>query len=106
MPNNNPHCPWNGTRILLTLVCCLTIWGITFALWTSDSEIALIVVLLCAFSGWRSLSMFTPIVFIFAPLTGWLIYLIVKFILSTLIGLFVAPFRIGMFVADWIYYSI
>lgn len=96
----------NAGRIVLTIIFCALLWGITLMLWMSDSSIAIIVVLVCAYFGWRELIMFTPIVFIWAPGIGWLIYFVMKFILSALIGLFVAPFQLGSAIANWIHQSI
>lgn len=93
-------------RIILTVICCVVIWGITLALWMSESTAAVVVMLLCAFFGWRVLNMITPAVFIWMPLVGWLVYILIKFILSALIGLFVAPFKIGTGLAAKIQESI
>jgi len=76
------------------------LWGVTLALWVSGAGVALIVILISAVFGWSALSMITPVIFIWLPLGGWLIYIVMKFALSVLIGLFVAPFRIGAALAD------
>lgn len=44
-----------------------------------------------AYFGWKMLNRIQPAMFIWMPLIGWAIYFAVKFILSALIGAFVAP---------------
>lgn len=59
-----------------------------------------------AFFGWRALNRIQPAMFIWMPLAGWLIYFFVKFILSALIGVFVAPYVIGKKVTQLVNYII
>lgn len=84
---------------VLSFVIAIIIWGIAVALWTSQGELALIVILACAIFGWQALNSIQPAMFIWMSWTGWIIYFCVKFILSAIIGLFVAPFKIGKLIA-------
>ena len=84
---------------VLSIVIAIIIWGIAVALWTSQGELALIVIFACAVFGWQALNRIQPAMFIWMSWTGWIIYFCVKFILSAIIGLFVAPFKIGKLIA-------
>lgn len=84
---------------VLSFAITIIIWGIAVALWTSQGELALIVILACAIFGWQALNRIQPAMFIWMPWIGWIIYIFVKFILSAMIGLFVAPFKIGKLIA-------
>lgn len=44
--------------------------------------------------GWSALNKITPNIFLFMPLIGWVIYFVIKFVLSLMIGMFVTPFKI------------
>lgn len=39
-------------------------------------------------SGWRALNKITPNIFLFLPIIGWVIYFVVKGVLSAIIGIF------------------
>lgn len=84
---------------VLSIIIAIIIWGIAVALWTSQGELALIVILACAIFGWQALNRIQPAMFIWMPWIGWIIYLCIKFFLSAMIGLFVAPFKIGKAIA-------
>lgn len=45
-------------------------------------------------AGWRYLNKITPQVFLFLPYIGWVIYFLIKSLLSLFIGFFVFPFKI------------
>lgn len=45
-------------------------------------------------AGWKTLTYITPNIFLFLPLVGWLIYFIVKFLLSIAVGLVMFPVRL------------
>lgn len=62
--------------------------------------------LVFAFFGWGALNRIQPAMFIWMPLVGWLIYFFIKFILSVLIGVFVAPYVIGKKVTQLVNYTI
>lgn len=44
--------------------------------------------------GWSALNKITPNIFLFMSWIGWIIYFIVKLIISIIIGMFVTPFKI------------
>lgn len=43
--------------------------------------------------GWKTLTRITPGVFLFLPIIGWVLYFIVKFVLSWAVGLVMLPIR-------------
>lgn len=51
-----------------------------------------------AFFGWRFLTKIQPTMFIWMPMIGWVIYIFVKFLLSAIVGMFVAPIVIARWV--------
>ncbi len=89
----------NAGYYAISFVIAIIIWGIAVALWTSQGELALIVILAGAVFGWKALNSIQPAMFIWMSWAGWIIYFCVKFILSAVIGLFVAPFKIGKLIA-------
>lgn len=95
-----------GGYYVIVIVMALAVWGIAVALWTSQGELALIVMLACSIFGWKALNRIQPAMFIWMSWIGWLIYFSVKFILSALIGLFVAPFKLAKWIAGVIHTSI
>ena len=85
-----------GGRIILTVVFAAIIYGIAIAGLEYGSEAVIIVILLaCGFFGWQSLNKITPSLFLWMPAISWLIYFLVKGLLSLFIGAFVAPVWIG-----------
>lgn len=44
--------------------------------------------------GWRALNKITPDIFLFMPLVGWVIYFIIKTVLSLVVGWFAMPIQI------------
>lgn len=48
----------------------------------------------CAPWGWSVLNRITPNIFLYMSWMGWLIYFIIKLVLSSLIGIFIAPFQV------------
>lgn len=95
----------NG-RYAITASACVILWGLTAILWSSGTGLGVIVMLICAYFGWNTLTSIQPAMFVWMPIAGWFIYAGVKFILSALIGFFVAPFYIGRKVAENIHNSI
>ena len=45
-------------------------------------------------AGWRFLNRITADYFLFLPIIGWLIYFMVKFLISGCLGVFILPYRI------------
>ncbi len=45
--------------------------------------------------GWSTLNKITSDLFLFLPIVGWLIYFLIKFILSFYVGIFACPFIIS-----------
>lgn len=90
-------------KILIFIVSYALIFGLTYMLWVSMGDVAIYVMLACAIFGWKKLSMIQPAMFVWMPLIGWIIYLVIKFIVSALIGLFVAPYYLAQLVSKQIY---
>lgn len=51
--------------------------------------------------GWQALNRITPSVFLFLPLIGWVIYFIIKLILSCWVGIVVTPFKIYRLLSEY-----
>lgn len=90
----------------MSILIALIIWGITAAIWLAEGEAALVVIIACAFFGWKALNSIQPAMFLWMSWVGWLIYFSIKFFLSAVIGLFVAPFKIGKWIAGAISQSV
>ena len=45
-------------------------------------------------AGWRFLNRITADYFLFLPIIGWLIYFVIKFLISGFLGIFILPYRI------------
>lgn len=45
-------------------------------------------------AGWKSLNRITPNIFLFLPILGWVLFFIVKFLLSIAVGLIMLPVRL------------
>lgn len=88
-------------RYVMTVVFALIVWGMLMGLIaTRTDEGSIIFFLICGIFGWKALTRIQPSMFLWLNLTGWIIYFMVKGILSCLIGVFVAPFQMGKYVAD------
>ena len=94
----------NAGRYVITAVCVALIFGILFAALESSSTVVLGVTLLaCAYFGWRALNRITPQIFLFMSISGWVIYFLIKGLLSIFVGAFVAPFQIGKILSGYVY---
>ena len=87
---------------VVTFVVALIVFGLFLLAAETDSLVlALIVGGTCCVFGWQTLSFITSRFFLVLPIVGWFFYIMFKFFLSILIGVFVAPFRIGKLVSEW-----
>lgn len=85
-----------GGQIGMIALFYLIIWGIMVALTATNSTVlAFIYIALFTYFGWQALNKITPDMFVWMPLKGWVIYYVIKFILSLIVGMFVAPFQIA-----------
>lgn len=90
----------NGGKVLLTVIFCIIICVLIVLFLSSDSIFLLMLALLiCVFFGWKVLSRFQPPMF-FRTWKGMGIYLLIKFFVSGMIGIFVAPFVIGKWLSE------
>ena len=87
---------------VLTFVLAIILWGITIGLLSSDGSAALIVMLPCAYFGWKVLNSIQPEMFLWMTWVGWLIYFCIKFTIAVIIGVFVAPFKLARWIAAFI----
>lgn len=83
-------------KIIVVAVCYL----IMFFILSINSSIPVILGIVCAIFGWSTLNKIQPAMFLWMPIGGWLIYVLIKLILSIMIGIFVAPYKIGCSIAD------
>lgn len=85
-----------GGQIAMIALFYVVIWGIMVALTSTNSTVlAFIYIALFTYFGWKALNKITPDLFVWMPLKGWIIYYVAKFILSIIVGMFVAPFQIA-----------
>ena len=88
-------------RIVLIIVGYVLIWGLLFlAMGIDFFPMAAVVLLVCAFFGWKALNRITPNIFLFMSFAGWIVYFLIKGILSVIIGAFVAPFKIAQMIVN------
>lgn len=88
---------------LITAVCVVLIFGILIVGLQSDSMVVLgITLFACAYFGWRALNSITPDIFLFMSIGGWAIYFLIKGLLSIIVGVFVAPFQIGIMISGYV----
>lgn len=62
---------------------------------TFGGILSLIVMAIWTILGWKALSRIQPNVFLIMPVGGWIAYIVVKGILSVILGIFIAPYYIG-----------
>lgn len=79
-------------RVVLFIVFALIIWGLMSAAININEFVCLILAVALGYFGWQQLNKITPALFVWMPIGAWLVYFLVKGILSVLIGYFVAPF--------------
>lgn len=90
-------------RIVITIVSAVLIWGLLGILLKTDNTVILgITLVACGYFGWRALNRITPEVFLWMPLASWLVYFVVKGVLSVIIGAIVGPFWIGKTISSTI----
>ncbi len=113
--NNTPKIKGNAARgfwstpigyYIMSFMIAAVIWGIVILFLAINDTIAVVIALVCAIFGWMTLNRIQPAMFIWMSWFGWLLYFVIKLILSAIIGLFVAPFKIGRWIADAIQASI
>lgn len=81
-----------GGRVVIIGICYVITLIIVLLL---PDTIGMILALLCVYFGWITLDRIQPALFIWMPIIGWVIYIFVKLIIAYIIGLFVAPYKIG-----------
>lgn len=95
--------------LALTLICyvvCISIMLIVGSFGnnggdsTVGSILSLIVVGVWAVFGWKGLSKIQPNIFLIMPIAGWVVYIIVKGILSIVLGIFIAPYQISKMIRN------
>ncbi len=87
---------------VMVAVFAVILWGITLLLASSESTFGGIIALICAVFGWKALNSILPSMTLVLSLPAWGIFYLIKFILSVIIGIFVAPFVLGKWVAGLI----
>ena len=85
----------NAVKFLIPIISYVLIWGIMYTLWITGGDIAGVIIIICAIFGWLSLNRIQPSMFLWLSWGGWFAYIINKFVLSALIGLFVTPWYIS-----------
>lgn len=82
-------------KYLIILICYIVIYGFMAVLHRYGLEYGQLIVLAGIYFGWKGLSKIQPAMFIWMPIVGWLIYLLVKLFLSACIGIFILPYVLG-----------
>ncbi len=91
----------SGGRIVITIIFAVIIWGLVLGGVAAEIPIlTAIIAAVCAYFGWRILNAIQPSMFLWMSWVGWLFYFVFKFLLSVVIGLFVAPFSLGKTISD------
>lgn len=91
----------NTGKILITFIGIIVIFGVLlWAIGSDNTAVAGVAFVVCAFFGWRALNRITPNIFLFMSFTGWIIYFLIKGLLSIFVGVFVAPFQISKMISD------
>lgn len=81
--------------ILIICMLYLIVLGVFLTMVELAGAAAGIAFVVLAYFGWKALNRIQPRMFIIMPVGGWLIYILVKGLLSIMIGIFVAPFVIA-----------
>lgn len=66
----------------------------------NGSSIYLVTLLIMAVAGWRFINFITPSFFLWLPLGGWVIYFIIKFLISGMLGIFILPYHVAKLILD------
>lgn len=83
-------------RIVLTLVLAAIIYGIMgVAVKLDISVVSWTIYIICGIFGWQALNKITPSMFLWMSFVGWIIYFCIKGVISVIIGIFVAPYKIA-----------
>lgn len=89
---NGKQKPSIGKCIIIgALTAIIYIAVLAVAGYISSQTFDAFIYIVFAYFGWKMLNRVQPAMFIWMPLIGWAIYFAVKFILSAVIGAFVAP---------------
>ncbi len=87
--------------VFITLILAAFIYGIlVLALCTELHIITLALLIICGYFGWISLTKITPNIFLWMSFAGWALYFLIKGILSGIIGVFIAPFKLGKIIGS------
>lgn len=90
-----------GMIVVLYAIIYLLVM-VTIPLFESMTYGWVIYLLVFGFFGWKSLNKITPDIFLFMPIIGWVIFFVVKGILSVVVGLFTTPYYLGKKLAEFI----
>ncbi len=89
-----------GMIIIIYAVVFLLILGLGQLLEGASVYAGAVVGLIFAFFGWKALNKITPDIFLWMSIMGWVVYFLIKGLLSIFIGFFVAPYVIAKMVAE------
>lgn len=79
-------------QVVIIAICYAVTLSIVLLL---PDTLGAVIALMCVYFCWKALDRIQPVYFLWLPIFGWIIYFLVKVIISYMIGLFVAPFKIG-----------
>lgn len=83
-------------KVGLTVVLYAVFLILTLAIVPNlPDNFALFILIPFAFFGWKFLNKLQPDIFLIMPIVGWIIFYVVKAVLSVICGLFVTPYVIS-----------
>ncbi len=89
-----------GMIIIIYAIVFFLILGLGQLMEGSSTYVGVIVALVFAIFGWKALNKITPDIFLWMSFTGWIVYFLIKGLLSIVVGIFVAPFVIAKMIAE------
>lgn len=86
--------------IIIYAIVFLLILGLGQLLEGASIYAGAVVGLVFAIFGWKALNKITPDIFLWMSIMGWIVYFLIKGLLSIFIGFFVAPYVIAKMIAE------
>ncbi len=84
-----------AVMIVMLYVVILGLLMLCVNIFDNSEAVGLIFALALGVFGWKALNRIQPSMFLFLPLAGWVLYFVIKGLLSIVVGVFAAPFVIA-----------
>ncbi len=86
-------------RVIIFVVCYAVVFGLILGASALENPVIVMIVMIpLIIFGWRFINWITPSMFIWMSWTGWLIYFIIKLMVSVLLGAFIVPYHAAKYV--------